>query len=264
MWSPIFTFHVVSNLPPIVNAGDDVDTWLLPPDAERVVQLNGIVTDDGFVEPYTVVWTVVSEPNSVTHPAVISEPYIVNPTITMTLPGLYELELEADDGELTSSDTIDILLYDDDGAVWAICLVGDLNNDCKVNMEDLKLFAEQWLDPPGGSADLVGNDGVNLGDFALLAANWNQTGTPPVIINEIHYDPDVKVELVEFVELYNAGSNTIDLSGWYFSKGIDYTFPPGTNLPPFGYVVVTEDPSLAVSPVTVCDKYGTDSSIIYG
>src|SRR5262249_23507454 len=58
-----------------------------------------------------------------------------------------------------------------------------------------------------------------------------------VVINEIHYDPDVKTELVEFVELYNPGSAAVDLSGASFTKGIDYTFAPGTVLAPGGYVV---------------------------
>ena len=38
-----------------------------------------------------------------------------------------------------------------------------------------------------------------------------------VVINEIHYDPDLKYEWVEFVELYNAGPTDVDLSGWSFS-----------------------------------------------
>jgi methionine-rich copper-binding protein CopC len=42
-----------------------------------------------------------------------------------------------------------------------------------------------------------------------------------VVINEIHFDADVKTELVEFVELYNAGAEAADLSLWCFSNGID-------------------------------------------
>jgi hypothetical protein len=34
-----------------------------------------------------------------------------------------------------------------------------------------------------------------------------------VVINEIHYNPDVDTELVEFIELYNPGSAAVDLSG---------------------------------------------------
>ena len=154
MYSPIFTFNTF-NQPPDVNAGDDVDSWLvdelpIPPDTNRVVQLNGIVTDDGQLEPYTVDWTVVSEPNSVTNPAVISDSSIVDPTITMTLPGLYELELAAYDGEHTSSDTIAIQLYDTScehakNQPGFVRLVGDLYYDCKVNFLDFANFAASWL-----------------------------------------------------------------------------------------------------------------------
>ncbi len=161
LFSHVLTFRAVSNFPPVVDANDDFDTWLvdvdelidgnLPPDANRVVQLGGIVTDDGLVVPYTVLWTVVSEPNSVTHPAVIDPNNIVNPPITMTLPGLYELELAAYDGQHTSSDTINIQLYDTSceharrqpGFVW---LAGDLNRDCKIDFVDFANLAAYWLE----------------------------------------------------------------------------------------------------------------------
>ena len=149
-------------------------------------------------------------------------------------------------------------------------LAGDLNNDSTVNIADLKLFAEQWLDGPGCAgypdtcADLVGNDdGVNMADFAVVSGDWLKQTLPPVIINEIHYDPDVKTELIEYIELYNAGTIEVDISGWYFSDGIFYEFPPGTTLPAGGYIVVTEDPSLAVTPTTIEGKFGVSSDLIY-
>ncbi|MHC4160376.1 MAG: hypothetical protein ACYSSO_15025, partial [Planctomycetota bacterium] len=87
-------------------------------------------------------------------------------------------------------------------------LAGDLNDDQRVDLKDMRIFAWQWLDPvciaPGCSADLDGVNGVNMADFALLAWNWHQG--PKVVINEIHYDPDVKTELVEFIELHNTGT----------------------------------------------------------
>ena len=64
-----------------------------------------------------------------------------------------------------------------------------------------------------------------------------------VVINEIHSDPDVKTELVEFVELYNTTEQAIDLSGWYFSDGIFYIFDDGTILPAGGYVIVCQSPA---------------------
>src|SRR3954470_8471715 len=37
--------------------------------------------------------------------------------------------------------------------------------------------------------------------------------TGSVVINEIHYHPDVKTEAVEFVEITNPGDAPVDLSG---------------------------------------------------
>lgn len=65
-----------------------------------------------------------------------------------------------------------------------------------------------------------------------------------IIINEIHHNPDVKTDLVKFIELYNRGSNTVDLSNWRFASGVDFTFPAGTVLAPDKYLVVAENPSV--------------------
>ncbi|MBN2593452.1 MAG: lamin tail domain-containing protein, partial [Sedimentisphaerales bacterium] len=64
-----------------------------------------------------------------------------------------------------------------------------------------------------------------------------------VVINEIHYDPDVKTELVEFIELYNTTAANIDLSGWYFTNAISYQFPAGSILPVSEYIVVVQNPA---------------------
>jgi len=64
-----------------------------------------------------------------------------------------------------------------------------------------------------------------------------------VVINEIHYNADVKTERVEFVELYNSGSNSVDLSSWQLADAIDYNFPAGTTITQGGFVVVAESPS---------------------
>src|ERR1041384_7145061 len=72
----------------------------------------------------------------------------------------------------------------------------------------------------------------------LALAGWAALGSAPpafgaqsgMVINEIHYDPDVKTEPVEFIELFNAGSNTVDLSGWQLSEGVSFTFPAGSQI----------------------------------
>lgn len=44
-----------------------------------------------------------------------------------------------------------------------------------------------------------------------------------------------------WIELYNRGTNTVDLGGWELDRGIDYTFPPGTTMAPGAYLVVTDN-----------------------
>ena len=71
-------------------------------------------------------------------------------------------------------------------------------------------------------------------------------GTPradaQVVINEIHYEPP-DVEPGEFIELYNAGQDTVDLSGWSFTDGVLYTFDAGTTRAAGAFLLLAEDPS---------------------
>ncbi len=64
-----------------------------------------------------------------------------------------------------------------------------------------------------------------------------------VVINEIHCDPDVKTEAVEFIELYNAANASVDLGGWSLVGAVAFTFPAGTRLASAGFVVVAENPA---------------------
>jgi len=67
----------------------------------------------------------------------------------------------------------------------------------------------------------------------LLAAN--------VVINELMYHAASQNPADEWLELYNAGNTTADLSGWNFKKGLSFTFAQGTTLPAGGYLVVAHD-----------------------
>jgi hypothetical protein len=71
--------------------------------------------------------------------------------------------------------------------------------------------------------------------------------------NEVHYDPIDSTELIEFIELYNAGSSVVNLSSWSIDKGVNFTFPAGGTLDPGGYLVVSED------PVPLQAKFGVSS-----
>ena len=138
---PIFSFYT-DNLPPQVDAGADIVTWLQ--EGPRTGNLDATVTDDA----YTVQWTVVSEPNVGT--AVIETATAEDTSITLSAVGEYVLQIEAFDGEYTSSDTVTINVYEDScEAAKSLAgyepLVGDLNGDCKVDDVDLALLQENWL-----------------------------------------------------------------------------------------------------------------------
>jgi hypothetical protein len=64
----------------------------------------------------------------------------------------------------------------------------DLNGDGTVDVKDLAMLADQWLQPPGTpSADFVPDNTVNFLDFAIFAQHWLEiasTGMTWVTIND--------------------------------------------------------------------------------
>src|SRR6266516_4716087 len=62
-----------------------------------------------------------------------------------------------------------------------------------------------------------------------------------VVLNEIMYAPISGDSSDEYVELYNQGAKAVDLSGWKFSDGIDFTFPGNRLLAPNAYLVIAKD-----------------------
>ena len=88
-----------------------------------------------------------------------------------------------------------------------------------------------------------------------------------IVITEIMYNPISGNSADEYVELYNRGGKSIDISQWTFTAGISFTFPAGTTIPPDGYLVVAKNaanlrghyPNLS-SANTVGDYNGTLSN----
>lgn len=76
-----------------------------------------------------------------------------------------------------------------------------------------------------------------------------------IVINEIHYNPDVKTDPAEFIELYNSGTNAVNLGGWYFSDGINYTLP-SVNIAAGGFVVVAQNPAFLQTKFGVAGALG--------
>ncbi len=62
-----------------------------------------------------------------------------------------------------------------------------------------------------------------------------------IVINEIMYAPMSGLDDDQYIELYNRGTGTVDMSYWRFTSGIDFMIPPGTLIASNGYVVVAKN-----------------------
>jgi hypothetical protein len=139
-------------------------------------------------------------------------------------------------------------------ATWP---AGDLSGDLKVDVNDLKLFAEQWLDPSGcsgfGCADLNGVNGVNFSDFSILANHWQQDFNGRLFINEVMAsnhatieDPEEPGSYPDWLEIYNASDKRIELGGLYLTDKPDtnptkWQIPDGVGVDANSYIVFWAD-----------------------
>jgi hypothetical protein len=71
------------------------------------------------------------------------------------------------------------------------------------------------------------------------AAN-SQIRVSQIVINELMYHPITDDSDDEYVELYNRGPDTVNLSGWELTDGIRFNFPSNTVIVPDGYLVVAK------------------------
>lgn len=76
-----------------------------------------------------------------------------------------------------------------------------------------------------------------VGTVTVLPAPPND-----IVITEILYNIPGTGNNLDFIELYNRGDNAVDLEGYAFVQGVDFTFPAIT-LAAGDYLVVTEDAS---------------------
>jgi len=106
----------------------------------------------------------------------------------------------------------------------------------------------------------------DLDSHAFAGQSWTEYFSfPRVVINEIHYNPASSTDDEEFVELYNADTNALDLSGYrlgeFASPGC--VFPAGTSLPPGGYLVCAKNPAalFQATGVLATHSWGQNDSL---
>ena len=62
-----------------------------------------------------------------------------------------------------------------------------------------------------------------------------------IVINEIMFDPPSNQVRAEYIEILNRSTETVDLSGWRFTEGVNFVFPIGTQLEAGDYLVIAAD-----------------------
>jgi len=129
-------------------------------------------------------------------------------------------------------------------------------------------YVFQFAQPTSGNPIAItmswtNNHGIH--DFAatpnaFAGGSWSYTLQTnvvydPVRINEIMYQPATENSAEEYVELYNTGAITLDLTGWKL-KGTGFTFPSVT-LAGGAYLVVAADlPAFHAKYPTVANVVG--------
>ncbi|MGI8605388.1 MAG: lamin tail domain-containing protein [Verrucomicrobiales bacterium] len=100
----------------------------------------------------------------------------------------------------------------------------------------------------GGSAANVslGRANDREGPFQPLAISTpgganSGPWTPDVLISEIFFDPISGDDQDEWIELYNPGASSVDVSGWKFTDGVSFTIPAGTSIQAGARLVVAKD-----------------------
>ncbi|MEM7395775.1 MAG: lamin tail domain-containing protein, partial [Verrucomicrobiota bacterium] len=87
---------------------------------------------------------------------------------------------------------------------------------------------------------------VSLTEAATMIAVFDPAPPVALTISEVMFNPaegtnGLDGDRFEFIEIYNPGPSAVDLSGYVFDEGIDFTFPEGVVLASNTYLVVVKD-----------------------
>jgi RHS repeat-associated protein len=164
-----------NNAAPVVYAGPDLFVRGIP----GVATLDGDVTDDGLPAGSTlsIQWSKFSGPGAVT----FNSPTSAVTTATFSTNGIYVLQLTASDGEVQSSDLVEV-------RVEALCTVDDPNG------------LAAWWPGNGTSLDVMG------GQSAILGSGANYV--PGKVASAFNFDGSAKYVWMPAQANYNVGAST--------------------------------------------------------
>lgn len=159
----------------------------------------------------------------------------------------------------TSGGSIQINTIIPDSYPW----VGEYYEDISISVEaipDSGFIFVGWPQYPDSGASM--NVQV-YEDFNITAffTPFLSSDTIDLVINEINYNSSSQFDTGDWVELYNNGSERIDISGWYFkdeNEDHKFIFPENSNIDPNAYIVLAQNVEsfLALFPET-SNLYGS-------
>lgn len=124
-----------------------------------------------------------------------------------------------------------------------------------------------FTQPTPGTVQIAWTNNHGIRDFsaaqnAFAGGSWTytlNTNLPAtnIVINEIMFNPVPVSTATEYIELHNRGATAVNLTGWRFSRGIDFTFPAVT-LNAGAYLVV------AANVAAFNTKYPAVANVIGG
>lgn len=184
--------------------------------------------------------------------------YTASDGVRTSLPAVVTLNVQSvNDAPSAGNDFYSVLT---DTALSVPAAQGLLRNDADADSSSLSV---QIVSAPAQGTLSLATDGsftytpaagfsgqltfsYRTGDGSLFSAPATVTLTvaafsESVAISEIMYNPTGGTVTQEFIELHNYGQVAVDLSGWAFTSGVNFTIPPGILLAADGYLVIPAD-----------------------
>ncbi len=165
----IWAFTTINDIAPEVEAdaagtaSSDgyIHIWLDPVDpSNTIIVLDGTVIDDEQ-SALTTTWTIIAQ-DPAEASVVIDDPSAVDTFVTVNSTGYYQFQLTAEDALWTDSDSVTFIVhttaceaaYNDPDDILATHpanglsgrVIGDIDGDCDVDLEDFSVLAVDWLD----------------------------------------------------------------------------------------------------------------------
>ncbi len=112
-------------------------------------------------------------------------------------------------------------------------------------------YTFSFAQPANGTVEIRWAAGHNITDLAsppngFGGGEWtyildpNASFAGKVLISEIMFDPISGQPADEWIELHNIAPDLVNLAGWSFTRGVNFTFP-NVAIPAGGYLVVAAD-----------------------